>query len=159
MIALAIRPSDWNFPLLLHVGGAMVAVGTLITVAGVLLLAMRGREPVEVAGLTRFGFRTLLYVGIPSYLVMRLAAEWIASKEGYGGSSSNDPTWLGVGYITADGSFVLIVISTILAGLAARRLRRNPASTTRLGSVAAVLIGLIVIILTVAVWAMTTKPS
>jgi hypothetical protein len=152
MTELVIRPDDWNLPLLLHVGGAMVAVGALIAAAGCLLLSSRSDDS---AGLTRLGFRTLLFAGIPAYLVMRLAAEWIKSREGYG---SDEPSWIGIGYATSDASFVLIIIATILTGLAARRLARD-GSGERLGRIGGVLIGLVLVLLTVAVWAMTTKPT
>ncbi len=42
--------------------------------------AWRGDNPTAF----RAGFRTLLYAGIPGYIVMRGASEWILSKEGLG---------------------------------------------------------------------------
>jgi len=41
MSLLVIRPDEWNLPLLLHVGGAMVMCGALVVAAATLLLAVR----------------------------------------------------------------------------------------------------------------------
>ncbi len=60
----AIRPDDVNFPLFLHVFGAMLLVGTLFAVALATVLAWRGRT--TPTGLTRFGLRTLLIGVLPS---------------------------------------------------------------------------------------------
>jgi len=49
--------------------------------------------------------------------LMRVAAEWIRSKENYGGD--DDPAWIGIGYITADLGGLLLLISIVLTGLAA----------------------------------------
>ena len=53
MIA-AVRPDDWNLPLLIHVGGAMLLVGSLVTVAGLLVVG-RGTGN---AALMRPAFKT-----------------------------------------------------------------------------------------------------
>jgi hypothetical protein len=156
MSILVIRPDSWNFPLILHVAGAMVMVGTLILAAGALMLAARSAAPADGAALTRFGFRTLLVAAIPSYIVMRVAAEWIYSKEFNG---SNDPGWVGIGYITSDSGALLLLIGTILTGIASRKLGRDPERRTVLGRVGVVLLALLLVSFTVAIWAMTTKPS
>ena len=55
------RPDAWNWALLVHVGGAMILVGAVLT-AGTASLAMRG----DTTGvLARFSYRTLLFVGLP----------------------------------------------------------------------------------------------
>jgi hypothetical protein len=71
------RPTEWNFPLFLHVLGAMVLVGALLTAVSAFACA-RGD-----ARFLRLGYWTLLAVGLPSYIVMRIGAEWIADKEGF----------------------------------------------------------------------------
>ena len=156
MPLLIIRPDDWNLPLLLHVGGAMVMCGALAVASAALVLAMRstGADRVTMA---RFGFRTLLLGVIPAYIVMRGAAEWIASKWGFGGD--NDPTWVGIGYITSDLGLLLIVISTVLAGLAAKRIRANPDGQSLMTRISMALTFVLIAAYVVAVWAMTTKPS
>jgi uncharacterized membrane protein len=150
MIAL-VRPDDWNFPLLVHVAGAMLLVGSLVTVAALLLLAWRGDSP----GLIRLGFRTLLIAALPSYVLMRVGAEWINSKE----NIPDEADWIGIGYITADGGLLFLLISTILAGIAARRARRHPGGGGTLGRVVTVLTLVVLAAYVVAVWAMTAKPS
>jgi uncharacterized membrane protein len=151
MTIALIRPGDWNFPLLVHVAGAMLLVGSLVTAAALLLLAWRGDSP----GLIRLGFRTLLIAAFPSYVLMRVGAEWISSTENIG----DEADWIGIGYITADGGFVFLLISTILAGVAARRAGRDPGGGGTLGRVVTVLTLVVLAAYVVAVWAMTTKPS
>jgi uncharacterized membrane protein len=151
MTIALVRPDDWNFPLLVHVGGAMLLVGSLVTVVALLSLAWRGDSP----GLIRLGFRTLLIAALPSYLVMRVGAEWINSKE----NIPDEADWIGIGYITADGGLVFLVISTILAGVAARRAGRHRGDGGTLGRVVTVLTLVVLAGYVVAVWAMTTKPS
>ncbi len=151
MMLLSIRPDSWNLPLLLHVGGAMIATGAIAVTFAALVMAWRQQE--GDAALVRFAFRTLLYVGLPSFLVMRIAAEWIASKEGLENSNA---TWLSLGFPAADGGGLLLLISLILLGLAARRSRTSPGVMARIGTV---LGAIILIAFVVAIFAMTAKPS
>jgi hypothetical protein len=71
MSALAsIRPDSWNFPLLLHVLGAMVLVGA--AAIGSISALASGRD--EDSGfLRRLAFRSFLIVALPAYIVMRIA--------------------------------------------------------------------------------------
>ena len=121
-----------------------------------LVLAVRsgGEDRVSLA---RFGFRTLLIGVVPSYIVMRIGAEWISSREGFGGD--NDPGWIGVGYITSDFGLLLIIIATVLSGLAARRIRSNPDGPSLMTRISMALTFILIAAYVVAVWAMTTKPS
>ena len=155
MTFLVIRADSWNLPLFVHVAGAMVVVAALVTAVASLVLAWRATGE-ERAAITRFGFRTLLYAGIPAYFVMRIGAEWIYSKEPYSGD--NDPGWLGIGYITADLGGILILIATILTWLGARRLRAGGGGGA-LAKTGTVLATLVVALYVIAIWAMTTKPS
>jgi hypothetical protein len=142
-----IRPDSWNSPLFLHVLGAIVLVATVIA-ASVALLAPGVVDP---AGLRRFAFRSLLFVGLPAYIVMRIGAEWLYSKEF--GDSDDDPAWIGIGYITADIGAILFLIALICAGIASAK------SKDRLGRVAGVLVAIALVGWLVAVWAMGAKPS
>jgi hypothetical protein len=74
-----IRPDEWNLPLFLHVLGAMALVGSLAAVVAGLLVASRRDRDVP-AALARFGFWTLIVLVLPSYILMRIGAEWIESK-------------------------------------------------------------------------------
>lgn len=153
MTFLLIRPDSWNLPLFVHVAGAMAVTAALVTAVGSLILAWRASGE-ERAAITRFGFRTLLYAGIPAYFVMRIGAEWIYSKE-YSGD--NDPGWIGIGYGTADLGGILILIATILTWLGARRLRSGGGGG--LAKAGTVLATLVIALYVIAIWAMTTKPS
>jgi hypothetical protein len=155
-VLAAIRPSDWEFPLFVHVFGAMVLVGGLITVVGFQVLAWRRRDRTDVLAFERGAFWALLTVAIPGWIVMRLGGEWIYSEEGWSGE--DDPDWLGIGYTTADIGLPLLLIATILAGLSVRRSRRGE-GTSVLGRVATPLAVILLVAYLVTVWAMTAKPT
>ena len=146
----AVRPDSWDLPLLMHVGGAMLLVGVLVTVAGLLLAARRG----DGAVLVRLAFRTLLFAGIPAYLVMRVGAELVASKE----DVAEDSTWIGIGYAASDLGLLLIIVTTIVAGVGARRMTRE-GGRGRSPGVAAGLTIVVLVAYVIAIWAMTTKPA
>jgi len=86
---------------------------------------------------------------------MRAGAEWIASKEGY---TDSNATWIGIGQSSADIGLLLLVIATVLAGLAVRRTARNEIAGP-LGRVPAGLVSLLLVAYLVAIWAMTSKPA
>jgi phage shock protein PspC (stress-responsive transcriptional regulator) len=142
-----IRPDDWNLPLFLHILGAMVLVGGLVLALTSLLGGWRGGEAVTV----RVGYRALLLAVLPGWLVMRITAQWVASKEGL---EDANVTWIDIGFMTAEPGFLLIIIATVLAGLAARRGQAGTGVR-----VAAVLVSVLVVAYLVAVWAMTTRPA
>jgi len=154
MTFLLIRPDSWNFPLFLHIAGAMLVTASVVVAVAALLLAWRATGE-ERAAITRFGFRTLLYAGIPSYFLMRLAAEWIRSRENI--STDNGPGWVGIGYNTADLGGFLILLATILTGVGMRRLRGGGGAG--LAKIGTVLATLVIALYVIAIWAMTTKPS
>ena len=152
-VLAAIRPDEVNFPLFLHVFGAMLLVGTLFAVA--LATVLGWRRPDDAAGLTRFSLRTLLIGVLPAYILMRIGAQWVESKENI--PEDNDLTWLGVGYITADVGALLILISIVLSVLGLRKLRSG--SGVGLGRAVGIISILLLAAYVVAVWAMTTKPT
>jgi len=144
----SIRPDSWTLPLFLHVLGAMVLVGgLLVTTTSALVARGDGR-------LLRIGYMTLVTVCLPAFVVMRLAAQWIASKEQLDGSDA--PTWVGIGFMTADAGFVLLLIALILGGIGVRRLRNG-----RTGLVRASLFISVVMLAAyiVTIWAMGAKPA
>jgi hypothetical protein len=114
----AIRPDDWNLPLFLHLVGAMTLVGALLLVAVSLAGAGRGGS----AGVVRLGFRGLLFAALPSWILVRVTAEWLASEENL---DDDPPGWIDVGYMTSDTTFLLLIAATVCAGLAARRAGRD----------------------------------
>lgn len=154
MTYLLIRPDTWNLPLSVHVAGAMLVMAALVVTVAALVLAWRA-DGDERAAITRFGFRTLLYAGIPAYLVMRIGAEWIVSREDI--PQNNAPGWVGIGYGTADLGGILILLATILTGFGVRRLRGGGGGG--LAKTGTVLASLVVVLYVIAIWAMTTKPT
>ena len=143
------RPDSWNFPLFVHVLGAMILVGGLVTAASALAFA---RGDVR---LLRLGYWSLLAVSLPGYVIMRIGAQWVASK----GWDDVDPapTWLDLGYIVADAGAVLMVIALIVGGIGMRRLREGKGQGLVKASL--VIAVLILAAAVVAIWAMSGKPD
>jgi hypothetical protein len=149
----AVRPDSWNFPLFVHVLGAMILVGGLLAGASTLLFAR---------GDTRFlrlGYWTLLAVALPGYVIMRIGAQWIYSKEGWDDlpAGVDDPTWIGIGFIVADLGALLVLIALILGGIGVRRLRNGGGAG--LLKAAMVIAWVVLAAALVAVWAMAGKPN
>jgi len=153
----AIRPDDWNLPLFLHLLGAMVTVGALVTAAYYLFAARRTGS----LDMVRTGFRTLLWVALPAFVVLRVAAQWLLDKEGL---EDSEDAWIGIGFTTTDIGLLFLIIATVLTGLAVRRAGRAQAGAQAPGTVgtgttvAAWLTGVLIVAYTVAIWAMATKP-
>jgi tetrahydromethanopterin S-methyltransferase subunit C len=82
---------------------------------------------------------------------MRGGAEWIADKEGLT-DLPETPDWIGIGYGVADIGFVLLVIAALAAWLTLRR------GATAGVKIAAVIVGFVILMDVIAIWAMTTKP-
>lgn len=153
-ILAAIRPDDVNFPLFLHVFGAMLLVGTLFAVALATVLAWK--RPDDATGLTRFALRTLLIGVVPAWFAMRIGAQWTASREHI--PDNADAAWLGIGYGTAEGGGLLILVSIILGVVGLRKLRSGT-SGVGFGRVVGVISILLLVAYVIAIWAMTTKPT
>jgi ABC-type maltose transport system permease subunit len=145
------RPSEWNFPLFIHVLGAMVLVGALLTAVSCMALT-RG----DVRFL-RLGYWTLLAVGLPAYVVMRIGAEWIADKEGFNEEDAPEPAWLGIGYIVADVGALLILIALIVGGIGMYRMRGGRGQGLLKATM--VIATIVLAAAVVAIWAMAGKPD
>lgn len=154
----AIRPDSWNLPLLLHVLGASLLLGGLVTAVSAQLLGWRAQAHAAALGYGRLAFRTLLFVAFPAWWLMRIGADWIWRREGFSDVES-EPTWLEIGGLTADLGGVLLLVAIVLAGLGVRRLRRSGAEMSVLVRIAAVLSVLILVAYVVATWAMAGKPG
>jgi hypothetical protein len=151
-VLAVIRPDSWNFPLFVHVFGAMILVGGLLTGASAITFA-RG----DVRFL-RLGYWTLLAVALPGYIVMRIGAEWIYSKEGWDDLPDDAiPAWIDIGYIIADLGALLVLIALILGGVGVRRLRDGKGQG--LVKVAMIIAWVVLAAALVAVWAMSGKPD
>jgi ABC-type xylose transport system permease subunit len=146
-----VRPDDIDLALLVHVAGAMVLVGGLVTTVGAAALGWRG----DLAAL-RLSSMSLFAITLPGWLVMRVGGQWVYSEESLD-DLDPEPAWIGVGYLTADLGFVLLVVALILAGIGVRRSRRG--GGTGLMKASAVLGGVLLAAYIVAVWAMGAKPD
>ena len=148
----SIRPHDIDLALLVHVTGALVLVGALITSAAAAVLSWRD----DGFALARLSFSVMLFVAFPAWIVMRIGAEWVYSKEGLD-ALHPQPTWLNIGFQTADGGGLLLVIALILGGIGLRRRTQGRASgLLRLSGVLAAVLAAVYLI---AVWAMGGKPT
>jgi hypothetical protein len=146
----AIRPDSWNFPLFVHVLGAMILVGGLVAGAGVLGVAR---------GDTRFlrlGYWSLLAVSLPGWVIMRIGAAWIYSEEDWD-DVPDEPGWLETGAVIGDVGGPILLISLIVGGVGVYRLREGRGA----GLLKATLVLSLVLLAAyvVAVWAMAGKPD
>jgi hypothetical protein len=143
MLAI-LRPDSFDFPLFLHVLGAMTVTGA--TAAAFVGAISERRWP----WLRLVVARTLLLATFPAWILMRLGGAWEDSRSPIGDGKG----WLGVGYIVADAGFVLLIVAIILAAVSVRR----PQRTWPIRAVA-VITGAYLLALLVAMFAMTGKPG
>ena len=151
-VIAAVRPDSWNWALFLHIAGAMALVASLVMALYAIRIARtRGDQPAA-----QFAFRVLWRFTLPSYLVMRIFAQVIVSKEKL---EDSDDAWIGIGFGVSDLGLLLLIIGLILTGLMARR-AKSGTSVAGAGQLMAarVLAGILLVGYLVAVWAMTTKP-
>jgi hypothetical protein len=152
LVAL-LRPDAHDLPLFVHVLGAMILVGGLLTATGALAWA-RG----DAASL-RLGYWSLLGVAFPGWILMRIGAQWIYSEQGWDDlpDAIEEPDWLGIGYLIADAGGLVLLISLIVGGIGVRRLRSGGGS----GLLRATLVLSVILLVAylIAVWAMSGKPG
>lgn len=146
-----VRPDSINFPLFIHILGAMVLVGGLLVAATSVLIA-RGD-----GRLLRLGYMGLLAVALPGYIAMRIGAEWTYAKEHLGDIPGGDPAWIGIGYITADLGGLLLLLSLIAGGFGVRRLRGGGGAGLLRGTLYVSVLLLAAYVVTI--WAMAGKPN
>ncbi len=148
-----VRPDDQNIRLFVHVLGAMILVGGLLSAAGLL-----GFSRGDVRYL-RLGYWTLLAVALPGWIVMRIGAQLIYTEEGWDKlpDTIDEPAWLGIGYLVADLGALILLVSLVVGGIGVYRLREGKGA----GLLRATLVLSIVMLAAylVAVWAMSGKPS
>jgi hypothetical protein len=144
--------------LFLHVLGAMILVGGLVTAVSAYVLGWVRQTPVAAAAFSRIGFRALLLAALPGWILMRVGAEWIYSEEGWT-DVDPVPSWLDIGAILADLGGLLLLVSLVLAGLGARRLRSSGEGASTLVRGATVVSLVLLVAYVVAVWAMSAKPD
>ena len=134
------------WPLFLHVLGAMTTVGGILTVV---VLSYAAWNKPQAAFLRRAAL-TAAVATIPFYILLRVFAEIMYSdeKDAFGG---NDPTWVGIGYITSDAGFLILLITIGLAFWWKRS--EKPVA----GRIVAGTSSLLLVLLTVAMLAMSGK--
>jgi hypothetical protein len=150
----AIRPNDQSFALLLHLVGATVVFGALLASATSLLLS-RGD-----ARLLRLGYYSLLLVGLPGLILLRVAGQWLYQLQSWDKlpSQIGEPTWLSIGFIVADWGGILFLAALAIGGVGVYRMRSGRGGAVLVKST--MVSSLILIVgYAVAVWAMTGKPS
>jgi hypothetical protein len=149
----SVRPDEQNLPLFVHVLGATILVGGLLTSAGAIAWA-RG----DVRSL-RLGYWTLLAVALPGWIIMRVGAQWIYSEQGWDDlpDEIEEPDWLGIGYVVADAGGLLLLISLLVGGIGVYQLRAGKGS----GLLKATLVLSLILLAAylVAAWAMSGKPG
>jgi hypothetical protein len=165
-----LRPDSFNFPLLVHVTGAMILVGGVLTAAAALVLA-RG----DVRKL-RLGYYSLPFVAFPGLVLTKIGANLIWHKEsshsliGAAFPHSDDPRWIMIGGTALDGGGALLVLALILGWFGLRRidgktdfLAKVPVVKKMTGETLLKLTMIISVVLLVgyvaAIWAMSTKPA
>ena len=147
---VAARQASSNLPLFVHVVGAMILVAGLITGTAALFFA-KGDEK-----LLRLGFWSLMLVSFPGWVIMRIGAQWINSKEPWK-DVPKTPIWLGIGYLVADVGGLVLVVSLIVGGIGVYRMRDGKG----VGLLKATLVLSVVLLAAylIAVWAMAGKPG
>jgi len=147
-----LRRSSWDLPLFVHLLGAFGLVGGVLATVTLAIGARRRSEHAPL--LTSIALRTLLLVVVPAFVVMRVGAQWILSKEKFAESSD----WVGIGFVVSDAGALVVIALALLAWRAARRTRAGdarPASSALVAGLGSVYLAA----LAVAWWAMTTKPG
>jgi hypothetical protein len=152
-IFAAIRPDDQSFALLLHLVGATVTFGALLASATALALA-RGDTR-----LLRLGYFSLLLVGLPGLILMRVAGEWLYRQQGWDDlpAQFGEPEWLNIGFAVADWGGLLLLLALALGGIGLRRLHSGHGALLLRATMVIALV--LVLAYIVAVWAMTGKPN
>lgn len=137
MIA-AIRPTGWDFPLFLHVLGAMTLFGAVLTA---LVLAYAGRS--------RESFIALL-VALPAWVAALAGGAWIESKEHLSNASF---AWLNIGHGVLEPGVIVLLAALGVCFWWKRK------GTARLGQITAGLCSIYLLLLAVAWLAMSGKWS
>ena len=156
-VLASIRPDDWNLALFTHVLGAFLLIGALLTSMLVLYAGWGSKVAADSLAYSRLAFKSLLYIALPAWIIMRVGAGWIYEKEF--GDTETDPTWVGIGFIAAEPGALILLISIVLAGLSARKLRKDGGSMGTMGKITTVLATVLFVAYIIAVWAMGAKPT
>ena len=151
-VLATLQPDSGNFPLLVHVLGATVLVGGLVTCASALAFAKGD------ARLLRLGYWSLVTISLPGYILMRIGAQWIYSKEHWDDVPDKFvPSWINIGFLVADIGGLMLLITLIVGGIGVRRLGAGKGGGLLKATL--VLSAVLLAAYVVAVWAMSGKPN
>jgi hypothetical protein len=117
--------------------------------------AERSDRPDGALALRRLTFRTLLFLVVPSFVLLRATAEWVRGEDGF----ADDVAWIAVGYIVTDAGLIVLLALVFLGWRSARSAARSEGGTPLSGRILSVVASLYLFALLVATWAMTTKPD
>jgi hypothetical protein len=131
------------WPLFLHVLGAMLLYGCVLSAA---VASFTGWRRPDVAILRRAAFWSLV-CGLPAYVLLRVFAQVILSDEDF----ARDPTWVGIGFLATDLG-LLILLAALGCAYWWKRSARAVA-----GRIVAGLSAVYLVLLTVALLAMAGK--
>ena len=135
-----------GLPLFLHVAGALALFGGVGSLTVLSWAAVRATDHAPL--LRRLMLPTLAFAVWPAFVVMRVGAQWVLSREGL---DDNSPGWVNVGFVVSDAGVVVLLVLTLLAWLS----RRRPGTTPWLAGLAS----LYALALGVAWFAMSGKPG
>jgi hypothetical protein len=150
-VLAAARPDSWDFPLFVHIVGATILVGGLLTSGSALAFAKGD------AKLLRLGYWSLLAVSLPGYVIMRIGAEWLYSKGWDDVPDRLIPAWLDIGFWIANAGALVLLIALIVGGIGVYRMREGKGAG--LLQVTMVLAFVMLAAYVVAAWAMAGKPN
>jgi hypothetical protein len=148
-----VRADEENLPLFVHVLGATLLVGGLVSASASMALS-RG----DVRSL-RLGYWTLLAVSLPGWIVMRIGAQWIYSEQGWDDLPEDfeEPAWLGIGWLTSELGGLILLVSLVVGGIGVFRLRAGKGVALLRTTMILSLVLLAAYV--VAAWAMAGKPD
>ena len=148
-----VRADEQNLPLFVHVLGATILVGGLVSASAIMVLAKGDARSLKL------GYWTLLAVSVPGWIVMRAGAQWIYSEQGWDDLPDDfeEPGWLGIGWLTAELGGLILLVSLIVGGIGVYLMRAGKGAG--LLRVTMVLSLVLLAAYIVAAWAMSGKPD
>jgi hypothetical protein len=154
---VAFRPDSWNLPLLVHITGAMILVGGVLTGATALVTARGDQSRVK------FGYYSLLFVAFPGLILTKIGATAIWSK--FSGHSfirsafpsTDDPTWIMIGGTALDLGGGALVLALIAGWFGLKKLDTKRGQ--QLMKLTTILSVALLVAYVLAIWAMAAKPD
>ena len=147
----AIRPDDWNWPLLGHLLGVAALFGSLLIVVLASILERTG-APGGLVRVRRFVLFTIAALAWPGFLVTIGLGHVLQSKEDASG------TWVDVAApLTEIAGFLGLGLLTYFANVALRRARAGTNATTAL-SASAIIASVLLVVFVGVLYLMTNKP-